>query len=304
MTTDKNEDFYKLHFAQREGKAPLPEVMELEHVPQSFRQHVWLYIDQEIKDLAGSGIDDYYETYQNCGISQIIWLYRFEVNQTPHDEIPHDRPSDDRAFARESVLFGKYHEVITFVEYILRHKECSADLYKGIQQAFARTPIAYSVEVIDRIPTIVPRVNRESGEATRQAIETISVSIMDGAATHLRQAAQHINSGQYPDAVADSIHAVESVACTIDPRENKTLGPALDSLGNAGLLQHPALKEAFKKLYGYTSDEEGIRHALVFKRAADVGLAEAILIFSVCASFAAYLIQKDQKIREIRANGT
>ena len=60
MTTDGNGDFYKLTFAQREGKSPLPEAMELEHVPQQFRQLVWLSIDEEIGDLAGIGaIDDY-----------------------------------------------------------------------------------------------------------------------------------------------------------------------------------------------------------------------------------------------------
>ena len=118
---------------------------------------------------------------------------------------------------------------------------------------------------------------------------------MDGATTHLRQAAEHINARQYPDAITDSIHAVESVACIIDRRANKTLGPALGSLERAGVLRHPALKEAFKKLYGYTSDEQGLRHALLDKDAADVGLEEAVFMFGACASFAAYLTQKHRQ---------
>ena len=141
----------------------------------------------------------------------------------------------------------------------------------------------------------MPRISREAGEATRQAIETLNAGSTDGAATHLRQATEHINSGQHADSIADSIHAVESVACTIDQKANKTLGPALDSLEKAGVLKHPALKEAFKKLYGYTSDEEGIRHALLDKDAADVGLNEAIFMFGACASFAAYLTEKHRQ---------
>ena len=118
---------------------------------------------------------------------------------------------------------------------------------------------------------------------------------MDGAATHLRQAAEHINARQYADSVADSIHAVESVARVIDPKASKPLGPALDSLEKAGMLKHKALKEAFQKLYGYASDEQGIRHALLEKDAPQVGQDEAVFMFGACASFAAYLTNRHRR---------
>ena len=81
----------------------------------------------------------------------------------------------------------------------------------------------------------------------------------------------------------------------IDPEASRTLGPALDSLERAGLLNHRALKNAFDNLYGYTSDEQGVRHALLERDAADVGLDEAIFMYGACASFAAYLVNKHQK---------
>ena len=125
---------------------------------------------------------------------------------------------------------------------------------------------------------------------------------MDGATTHLRQAAEHINAQQYGDSLADSIHAVESIARVIDPKASKTLGPALDSLAKAGVLKHPALKEAFKKLYAYTSDEQGIRHAHLHKDSLDVGLNEAVFMFGACASFAAYLADKHRQAEGREAN--
>ena len=118
---------------------------------------------------------------------------------------------------------------------------------------------------------------------------------MEGAAAHLRDAAEHINAKQYGDSIADSIHAVESVARVLDLEASQTLGPALDSLERSGLLKHPALKEAFKKLYGYTNDEQGIRHALLDRDSPDVGLDEAMFMFGACASFAAYLVGKHRK---------
>ena len=149
------------------------------------------------------------------------------------------------------------------------------DLHDGLVDAFDKSPIAYFVDDKDGLPTIMPRVSREAGEVTQQAIKTLRENSMEGAATHLHQAAKYINEWQdansLANSIANSIHAVESVARRIDPKARKDLGPALDSLERVGLLKHPALKEAFKKLYGYTSDEQGIRHALLDRDLADVG---------------------------------
>ena len=161
---------------------------------------------------------------------------------------------------------------------------------------FEQYPAAYCLYTVpdQQKYWFVPRSSKEQGEATQQAIETLLECNMKGAAGHLRQATEHINLQQYADSIADSIHAVESVAHKINPKASKSLGPALDSLEKDGLLKHEALKNAFKKLYGYTSDEEGIRHALLDKSAPNVGLDEAIFMFGACASFAAYLVMLNE----------
>ena len=139
----------------------------------------------------------------------------------------------------------------------------------------------------------MPRSSKEQGEAVQKALETLEDSKLDAATTHLREAATHINSRQFADSIADSIHAVESVARTIDPASN-TLGPALKTL-ETRIKLHPALKDAFSKLYGYTSDEQGIRHALIDRRAANVDLDDAVFMYGACASFSAYLASKHKK---------
>jgi hypothetical protein len=63
-----------------------------------------------------------------------------------------------------------------------------------------------------------------------------------------------------------------------------TLGPALAALEKQGHL-HGCLKAAFSSLYGYSSDEEGIRHALVFKEEAQVDEADALFMLGACASY-------------------
>ncbi len=173
----------------------------------------------------------------------------------------------------------------------------------AISNQFNQHAAPYWLDISQSPCRFFPRSSREQGEATQQAIEMLRESGMEGATTHLRQAAACINERRFADSVKESIHAVESVACMIDNKASKTLGPALTSLEKAGLLNHPALKEAFKKLYGYTSDERGIRHAFLDQESADVGLDEAMFMFGACASFAAYLVNKHRQMNQQQDGG-
>jgi hypothetical protein len=44
----------------------------------------------------------------------------------------------------------------------------------------------------------------------------------------------------------------------------------------------------------YTSDEEGVRHALVFGDEAQVDEADALFMLGACASFVSYLLARSQ----------
>ncbi len=288
-----DEEIYEFTFSQREGITPLPRPMELGSVTQTFRNLVWRAIDTEINSQSEFDFDFY--THPE-GIPEIIESYQFEIEQRPHDGISYPAPEHDRHFARKIVLNGEYHEVITLVEYILRHNQCSAELMNSLIGAFDNTSIAYFVTNVNGKPTVFPRITREAGEATKKAIKTLQIEGAGrSAAVHLGKATKYIDSQDYGDSIRESIHAVESVARNISSNSNNTLKPALETLEKEGFLKHSALKSAFDKLYGYTSDEEGIRHALLNKDTADVGLDEAIFMLGACASFAAYLVNKQQQ---------
>jgi hypothetical protein len=80
------------------------------------------------------------------------------------------------------------------------------------------------------------------------------------------------------------------VARLLEPSAD-TLGPALSRLARADHI-HPALKDGMNKLYGYTNDQQGIRHALLDDGEAKVDEADALFMFGACASFVTYLIGK------------
>jgi hypothetical protein len=56
---------------------------------------------------------------------------------------------------------------------------------------------------------------------------------------------------------------------------------------------HPSLKSAFQNLYGYTSDANGIRHALLEE--ANLDFEDAKFMLVSCSAFVNYLVAKASK---------
>jgi hypothetical protein len=93
----------------------------------------------------------------------------------------------------------------------------------------------------------------------------------------------------YRNSIKESISAVESIAKSITGKPKATLGEALKVLEVSNKL-HPALKNSFLSLYGYTSDEGGIRHSMLAEP--DLTIADAKFFLLSCASFINYLKSK------------
>ena len=277
-----------LTFSQRYGLAPLPEPMQLETISDDLRREIWNVIREPLLRHRKHWVTDYFDDQAKRFSERVLG----KLNQLPEDQISTNYENVLNAF-KQAALQGKFNHVLDLVEILVNDRDATEELKERLRVLFEHS--AYRLDTSQRPYIFFPQTSKEQGETVRRATETLRQGGMEGAATHLRQAAEHINAGQYGDSIADSIHAVESVAKKIDQRANKTLGPALDSLERSGLLKHPALKEAFKKLYGYTNDEQGIRHALLDRDSPDVGLDEAVFMFGACASFAAYLVGKHRK---------
>ena len=283
----------------------MPEPMRLEEISDALRREIWNKTRRQFEQFYNN------DTSFIMGSLQRILGRQLEVTE---DEIPEDYISVFRLL-KTTILESHFNKVLDLIELILNEIRSISEIEYNfvrdvdvvvfiveISHIFEIYAAAYWLDLSRRPYQFFPRSNKAQGDATQKAIETIRDSGMKGAETHLRQAVTHINTGQFADSIADSIHAVESVARTIDPKA-KTLGEALSSLEKSGLLKHHALKEAFSKLYGYTSDEQGIRHSLLDKPSPDVDLDEAMFMFGACASFAAYLVNKHRKAAQRQGSG-
>ncbi len=112
------------------------------------------------------------------------------------------------------------------------------------------------------------------------------------AAEHLRQSISLLAQKPRPDyrnSIKESISAVEALCAAVTGDPRATLGQALRAI-DPTLELHPALRSAFEKLYGYTSDAEGIRHALMEE--GQLEQEDAIFMMVACSAFISYLTAK------------
>ena len=94
----------------------------------------------------------------------------------------------------------------------------------------------------------------------------------------------------------ESISAVEALCSVItgETGAQATLGKMLKHLEGKGVVIPQAMKSAYSSLYGYTSDEGGIRHgSMDFK---NVPAEDAKYMLVSCSAFVNYLVEKWSKL--------
>lgn len=280
----------KLSFSQRYGYEPLPQQLKLGELSREARTRFWNILYWYIKDTAYK-VGSYWKL-------QGVWA---DIMRSAHvflfDDLLDEWEPSSRIFIESYKPFfhsSPFNEIFDLLEFLMRHRKCPPPFINDISAVFPEFHLAYALD--KETCTIYQSPTRQEGEAIIEALQQLRNAGLIGAQQHLAKAAKCINSGDWADGVRESIHAVESVARQVAPGDAKTLGPALKKLEDKGVLQHRALREAFDKLYGYTCDEQGIRHALLGQGAPNVGLDEAVFMLGACASFASYLCRKQQAL--------
>ena len=270
-----------LSFSQAQGYEEIPGLLKLEELPKQARVSIWnlfyLYI---LNSLDGAYVVGAWRDI----LMNVHWQ---------HDHEPLDEWSNryDKVYVnlRGRIETNPFYRVFDLVQFVMRDETCPYDFIESMAEIFSESRLAYIIYT-NGTPTIVPAVTEEEGQALVTSLQLLAHAGLQGSVSHLRKAAECINSGEWASSVRESIHAVESVARQLNP-EAVTLSSALKSLKVQSVL-HPALEAAFSKLYGYTSDEQGIRHALLDREQASVGVDEAVFMLGACASFASYLWRK------------
>jgi hypothetical protein len=261
-----------LSFSQAQGLEPLPQPLALYEVSDGFRVDIWNWL---YSDIFKTGLRDI-----------VFGEVHTKLRRQPIDSY---QVMDSYGLKDPILQSLRYNLLFDLIQFILRLPEiASSPQFSTVKRIFRENMLAYDLLLIAPYgPTIVPTASPEEGEAVQTAFAQLASGPFDGARTHLRHSAEFLNAGNPAKAVGEAVHSIESLVRIISP--SKSFGQALAAL-EVDTKMHPAFKEALNKLYGYTSDEKGIRHPLIESSTSNVGMAEAVFMFGACASFITYLI--------------
>jgi AbiJ N-terminal domain 4 len=272
-----------LPFSQRTGLEPIPPQLKLGEVSAELRRMLYYYISLEIDRES-------YTPYSSA-VFKDKWL---RVAMDLHVLFFKRSPDkfDYSAYQNKQVLSDFFQranigELFNMVEFLVQHSGCSNELKNELAGAFVNARAAYRVFDNTYIAAIG---TEEQAVAFERAILDAEAKNATAARKQLIAAGVALRNSDWAGSLRESIHAVEAMAVRLAPN-TKTLGEALRVLEQHGHL-HGSLKKAFDLLYGYSSNEKGVRHALVFGDKAQVDEADALFMLGACASFVSYLLAR------------
>lgn len=215
-----------------------------------------------------------------------LWLHYFKK---PIDTLQGswgDIPSQIRGY----FFSCQWNEVYDFIEFVANNhpdQDINSKFMKRCNFVLERELSAYRF-VGGKITQITSEEEIvEIEEALEKAPKTANIHLKTALALFADRKAP-----DYRNSIKESISAVEAICKLITDDPKAELGQALNEIEKKTGL-HPALKKAFSCLYGYTSDAEGIRHALMDEPNLDSEDAKFMLVS--CSAFVNYLITKSSK---------
>lgn len=269
-------------FSQRYGYVKVEDVFQLNDLNEETRKAIWNYLYLGL--FSNRGLQD-----RPTRCAQSIWIHYFN---NPADNIPaYDR---DFTYAnsllttiKEYIYEAKWFNVFDLLEELLDYTSdfYQFDLGEYINAVFEKYGVGYRV--------IYGLITPISDEVEIESIEGALANNTESARNHFTRALELMADREQPDyrnSIKESISAIESLCKKISGNEKGTLGDCLKTIEDKGHI-HPAMKRAFQQLYGYTSDQGGIRHALT-DDSEEPTLEEARYMLVICSAFSNYLVSK------------
>lgn len=278
-----------MRFSQRIGVTPAAKIVQKESLDEDLRNALWSLLSicywqkYECPGHSYYGRSDYVRGSNLEGLVTGLWLHYFKK---PVDTI-------DRYWEhcleklREYFFAAKWHEIYDFIEFVAEYgpKQNKSKFIELCNGYLERENSAYRF-VGESIAEITS--SEEIGEIEKAILNSAPYA---GVKAHLTTALALMSSKTNPDyrnSIKESISSVESLAKQIANDSSGTLGSVLKELEKSKKL-HPALRNAFSSLYGYSNDAEGIRHALLDEP--NLTKADARFMLVCCSAFVNYAIE-------------
>jgi hypothetical protein len=244
MSNDELEGARSPSFSQRHGYSPYDSVMQIEALDERARIDLWNFV--------------IYPRYLNVRYPDtdglLIW--------TGHLGFPRDRYRINELAAKlNDVLHnGEWYEPYDLLEFLLRHTAAQnrQELTQTINDLLALNRAGY--RVVDG--QVIPITSAEEVESITAAAN----SPLANARVHMKRALELFAERTNPNfakVIAEAMSAAESAANVLAGTQGLTLAAALKEVQKSvPPVVHSALAEGWNRIYGFTSDSGGIRHAL------------------------------------------
>jgi hypothetical protein len=277
-------------FSQRKGLKPIKTAIQINSMDAELRNRLWNSLESicfkeevRLSEEFQIRLSDY--NYANT-LFRRLWDEYFKL---PIDTMPKLFP---RAYSEIRMKFfnTKWYEVYDFIEFV-------ANVYpdEKVKQSFIRYCNSVLESEMSAYRFIDSRIAQITSKEEIAEIEEALNSLLRPVQIHLQRALDLLSDKKNPDyrnSIKESISAVESI-CESMTKKKTTLGQCLGEIETKIGPMHGALRRAFESLYGYTSNAEGIRHALLDEPTLDFEDAKFMLVS--CSAFINYLVSKASK---------
>ncbi|MCO8250187.1 AbiJ-NTD4 domain-containing protein [Comamonas thiooxydans] len=277
-----------MRFSQRIGISSATKIAQRESMDDDLRNSIWSLLiifywsNFRRAEYASYGRDDFVEGSNYEKFIKSLWIFYFKK---PIDRIE-AYWADCLEVLRKYYFNAKWFEVYDFIEFIVKigDEEIGRRFINSANNCLETENSAY--RFVDGC--IVEITSAEEIDEVESAL--VAGEDYSGVKTHLKAAIAMLSDRKNPDyrnSIKESISAVESLAKHLSGNKMATLGATLNVLEKSKKI-HPAMKSAFSSLYGYTSDADGIRHALMDEP--NLTKADARFMLICCSAFVNYAI--------------
>lgn len=273
-----------MRFSERYRYKPVREIIQKESMDDELKNSLWSIFYEYIWKRVEHGRNQSAYT-QNSNIHSLIKSYWLNIFKKPIDTIP-KLTSDSIKNIRDYFFQCEWHDVYSMIEETLEHYPYQRISNKdsfiiSMNNMLIRENSAYQITEI---------TSEQEIQSIEEALE--NTSPYSGVQQHLNQALKLMSDRQNPDyrnSMKESISAVEGICRIISGDKNDTFKKAIAKIETKYQL-HSSLKEGFNKLYTYTSDGDGIRHAMLEE--SNLTYIDAKFMLVACTNFINYLIEK------------
>jgi len=274
-----------MRFSERMGKKEINVQIQRDILSDELKNSLWtVYLEITLRNKSERKV---FQDYSEKSVFfRVLWIDFFkrpidnlrisygEVNYYEANQV-----------VRDWYFKAEWHEILDFIEFCVNYdKDKFANIFNGFLK---RELSAYRF-----IDGKICEINSEE-EIAEVELAINQNDTFKPVKTHLKTALNLFSDLKNPDyrnSIKESISAVESM-CKLILKDNKTtLRQALKEIEKRHKIPG-ALQAAFSSLYGYTSNEGGIRHALL-EEEIEIQVEEARFMLIACSAFINYLKSK------------